>query len=96
MASSTPIGTAMAVAMAVMINVPTIAFLMPPPSTPNGAATCVNKSTLTAGSPRLATEKITASSTTIATSAAMLASSSITRPCSLRRRERGLTTVSGL
>ena len=36
-AISTPTGTAISVAMPVMISVPTIAFLIPPPVWPNGA-----------------------------------------------------------
>ena len=55
-ASSTPIGSDIAAAIRTMITVPTIAFAMPPPDSPNGAAFWVKKSRFTAGKPFFATE----------------------------------------
>ncbi len=59
----TPTGTAISVAMAVMISVPTIAFLMPPPVWPNGTGFFVKKSAFIAGRPLRATETTTIRST---------------------------------
>ena len=48
-ASSTPIGSEIAAAIRTMITVPTIAFSMPPPDWPNGAAFWVKRSRFTRG-----------------------------------------------
>ena len=77
-ASRTPAGSAIAVAMPVMMTVPTMAFLIPPPEAPNGAAFWVKKSTFRAGIARFATEMRTIASTAAASSAAAVAITSMT------------------
>ena len=77
-ASRTPAGSAIAVAIPVMMSVPTIAFLIPPPAPPNGAAFWVKKSTLSAGAARFATEMRTIASAAAAVRAAAVATASMT------------------
>ena len=89
-ASSTPIGSEIAAAIRTMITVPTIAFAMPPPDSPNGAAFWVKKSRFSAGKPFFATEISTIASTATASSAAAVARPSMICPVSLRRRARGV------
>ena len=64
--------------MPVMMSVPTIAFLIPPPDAPNGAAFWVKKSTFRAGRPRFATEMRTIASAAAAVRAAAVATASMT------------------
>ena len=61
-----------------MISVPTIAFSIPPPDAPAGAAFWVKKSTFSAGRARFATVMRTIASAAAASSAAAVASASMT------------------
>src|SRR5947209_6129736 len=88
MATSTPIGSAKSVAIETMIAEPMMAFLIPPPVSPNVACTCVNRSTLSAGIERCTTMKITTASTATAPNAASVAVSWAIRFVMTRRRER--------
>ena len=87
-ATRIPTGSAIAVAIATSMSVPTNAGAIPPPVSPNTAGPFVKKSRLSACQPRASTEPTTIASTATARSAARTATATATRFHQSRRRER--------